>query len=335
MKSLARSYVWWPKLDQDIENLGKRCMGCQQIQNLPAKAPVHHWEYPTHPWHRIHIDYAGPFYGYMYLIMVDAHSKWLEVIPTKSTTTETTIQMLRTIFARNGLPVQLVSDNGPQFTSEEFKTFLSTNGITHFNSAPYHPSTNGIAERFVQTFKQAIRAMKMEEGDVNAKLAKFLLAYRNTPHSTTNESPAQLLFKRDLRTRLDLIKPCVKDKVESKYAIPTGRVRTLEIGDKVLVRNYLQKEIKWYSGTIVQRNGTLTYYVEVEPGKIWKRHIDQIKGTQADQTIPEENRVTDHPTPVESSGNHDFLSIEEPEDQKEQRPERTKRAIKPPDKLNL
>jgi len=95
----------------------------------------------------------------MFLIAVDAHSKWPEVIPMMSTTSQKTIARLRTIFARNGLPDQICTDNGPQFTSAEFIAFLKGNGVKHFSTAPYHPATNGLAEWFVQTLKRAIKAM--------------------------------------------------------------------------------------------------------------------------------------------------------------------------------
>ena len=206
-KLLARSYVWWPNIDSDIEVLAKCCTGCQKHHRNPSKAPLHPWEWPSTPWKRIHIDFAGPFMDNMFLISVDAHSKWSEGIPMRKTTATKTTQALRTIFSRNGLPEQIVSDNGSQFVSEEFQQFTKLNGITHIKSAPYHPATNGLAERFVQRSKQSMRAMKVESSDLHKKLANFILVYHNTPHSITNETPAKLLMGRQLRTLLNLIKP--------------------------------------------------------------------------------------------------------------------------------
>jgi hypothetical protein len=207
MKLLARSYAWWPNIDSDIVVLAKSCIGCQKYHRNPSKAPLHPWEWPSTPWERIHIDFAGPFMDNMFLISVDAHSKWPEVIPMRKTTATKTTQALRTILSRNGLPEQIVSDNDSQFVSEEFQQFTKLNGITHIKSAPYHPATNELVERFVQRFKQSMRAMKGESSDLHKKLANFLLVYRNTPHSITNETPAKLLMGRQLRTRLNLIKP--------------------------------------------------------------------------------------------------------------------------------
>lgn len=189
MKSVARSYVWWPNMDKEIEQLCSSCLGCQQVAHMPKSAPVHPWEWPTHPWQRIHVDVAGPFMNSMFLIVVDAHSKWPEVFPMKSTTTTLTIDLLRDLFARHGIPQQLVSDNGPQFTSEEFRHFMKMNGVRHSMSSPYHPRTNGQAERFVQSFKQAMKNAKEDDRSLQHKLSLFLCKYRTTPHATTNETP--------------------------------------------------------------------------------------------------------------------------------------------------
>jgi transposase InsO family protein len=96
----------------------------------------------------------------MFLVVVDAHSKWPEIFMMKGTTSAHTAGILITLFARTGVPMQLVSDNGPQFVSEEFEAFMRANGIRHIASAPYHPATNGLAERMVQTFKYALTAAK-------------------------------------------------------------------------------------------------------------------------------------------------------------------------------
>ena len=150
MKALARSHVWWPNISGQLEEIAKACSGCQHIQKMPTKAPLHPWEWATTPWQRIHIDYAGPFQNSMFLVVVDAHSKWPEVVPVSSTTSSSTIEVLRDLFARFGIPEQIVSDNGTQFVSEEFQAFVRSSGIRHLTSAPYHPATNGLAERAFQ-----------------------------------------------------------------------------------------------------------------------------------------------------------------------------------------
>ena len=103
IKSLARSYVWWRGMDADLEAKVRQCEPCQQHQRMPAKAPVHPWDWPERLWSRIHADYAGPFMGSMFLLLVDAHSKWLEVIPTTSATTPSTISAMEAVFATHGI----------------------------------------------------------------------------------------------------------------------------------------------------------------------------------------------------------------------------------------
>ncbi|XP_062605742.1 uncharacterized protein K02A2.6-like [Saccostrea cucullata] len=281
MKTLARSHAWWPGIDRDIELLTKSCAGCQAVKHAPPAAPIHPWEWPSRPWERIHIDFAGPFLNSMFLVIVDAYFKWPEVIPMKTTTSSQTIDVLRTVFARNSLPSQIVSDNGPQFTSEEFANFTRGNGIKHITSAPYHPSTN-LAERFVQSFKMSLKSSKKENGSMVKKL-NFLMAYRNAPQCTTNESPAKLFMGRNLPSRLDLMKPDVRRKVEEKQCEVRERrksvLRKFEPGDSVAVRDYRKDHSQWTSGTVTAQTGPVSYSVEVTPGVTWRRHADQLRSS--------------------------------------------------------
>ncbi|GFQ85766.1 uncharacterized protein K02A2.6 [Trichonephila clavata] len=135
MKAIARSFVYWKNIDKDIEEAAKNCVDCARYKADSTKAKVHYWEYPSMPWERIHIDFAGPIFEHAFFLIVDAHSKCLEVYPMKTTTTKKTIECLRDSFARFGLPRVLVSDNESQFTSYEFQRFMQRNGATHKTSA--------------------------------------------------------------------------------------------------------------------------------------------------------------------------------------------------------
>ena len=282
MKAIARSHFWWEGLDKEIETLGKSCQSCQSNQANPTVAPLHPWVWPDAPWERIHVDFAGPFLGHMFFVVIDAHSKWPEVIMMTSTTSEKTIEALRSMFARHGLPEQLVSDNGPQFTSSEFSQFLRDNCIKHILSAPYHPASNGLAERFVQTLKHALKAGEREGKTLHHRLAEFLFEYRSTPHATTNAPPSELFLKRRLRTRFDLMRPSTKEYVSSKQAEQKlhhdkqVKSRSLIPGALVMVRNFSGSN-KWIPGIIIKKLGPVTYHVEVAHGQILKRHVDQLK----------------------------------------------------------
>ena len=155
MKSLARSYCGW---SQDIEALVQACQPCQSVKNSPSASPLYPWLWPSKLWVRIHIDFAGPFQK-MFMLIVDAHSKWSEIIEMPSVTASKTIDELRKLFAAYGLPEQVVTDNGPQFIADEFTLFLKQNGVKHLKCSLYHPSSNGAVERLVQSFKKSLKAI--------------------------------------------------------------------------------------------------------------------------------------------------------------------------------
>lgn len=139
----------------------------------PKETTLHPWELPDGLWRRIHLDFTGPVEGKMLLIVMDAFSKWPEVVLMKDTTAESMIEGIRTLFARWGLPVQIATDNGPQFSSQCFERFLKLNGIKHTKISPNHPAINGLAERFVQTLKQAIKASRNEAKLLRHRIANY------------------------------------------------------------------------------------------------------------------------------------------------------------------
>lgn len=288
MKAIARSYVYWKNIDKDIESMARNCTDCARYKADPVRAKVHHWEYPSQPWERIHIDYAGPMLGHMFLIIVDAHSKWLEVYPMKCTTSFKTIECLRDCFARFGLPIMLVSDNGPQFTSYEFQSFMTNNGIKHKTTAPFKPSSNGQAERYVYTLKQSLRAMNEYAGSVKQKLSTFLMQYRKAPNITTLQSPAMLLIKREIRTRIDLVRPDLQARVQERIrkGVYEYKDRLFHIGDKVAVRDYKSPNQRWKFGKVVNQDGSLHYTIEVQ-GALLRRHVDQMRSAEQIEMTPQ------------------------------------------------
>ena len=138
----------------DIEESVGGCYEYQQNQSTPPAAPLNPWSWPTRPWAWLHLDFACPFLGWMFLILIDAHSKWIEMYETASATSTVVMQELRTIFSRFGLPETIVTDNGTCFVSSEFKEFLQKNGIQHITSAPYYPASYGLVEQAVQIVKK-------------------------------------------------------------------------------------------------------------------------------------------------------------------------------------
>ena len=147
----------------------------------------------------------------MFLVTVNAHSEWLDNCPISSATFNATISHLRAFFSAFGLREEVHKDNASVFTSTGIKEFFRRNGINYTTSPPYHPASNGSAERAVQFFKLAMR--KQQTGKLEEKLARFLFSFRITPHMTTGETPAKLLMGRQLRSHLSLFHPNLLHKV--------------------------------------------------------------------------------------------------------------------------
>ena len=335
MKSVARSFMWWPGLDKEIEHLAKACQSCQAVKRAPPVAPLHPWVWPSKPWQRVHFDFAGPFQGSMFLVGVDAYSKWPEVRVMSTTTASATLDVLREWFAVHGIPEQIVTDNGTQFTSELFENFVKQNGIKHVKSAPYHPASNGLAERFVQSLKQSLKASFQDGRTLIQRLSSYLLTYRTTAHSTTGVPPCKLLMRRDLRTHFSLLLPSPERSVMDKQSVQKtahdrrSRSREFSVGDRVLVRN-LRPGPDWIPGNIVEVLGPVTYIVEtLEGGQHWKRHIDQLKdwlapaGGDTQVPPPESPNEAFFPedTPVEPPHDSDATEPVEPATEEPETPE--------------
>ena len=302
MKSLARSYFWWPGMDHDIEQCVKSCTVCQTSRKDPPVAPLRTWSWPEKPWTRVHIDYAGPMEGKMFLVIVDAHSKWIDIHITNSSTSSVTIELLRKTFAALGLPEVVVSDNA----STEFSDFLKRNGVRHVRTPPYHPVSNGLAERAVQTFKEAMKRIK--GGSLNTRLSRFLFRYCMTPHTSTQVSPAELMFGRKLRSHLDLLRPStgrtvrqVQDQQKKNHNV-RSQSRSFVIGESVYARNYGQGS-KWLPGLVIETEGSVLFRVRLIDGRIICRHVDQLRSRiGADGPSEAEEELVDGPSQVNPAG---------------------------------
>ena len=222
-------------------------------------------------------------------MVVDAHSKWLEVVEARPTS-ESTILRLQAMFATHGLPEIVVSDNGPAFVSGVFEDFLTQNGIRHIKTSPYHPASNGLAERAVQTFKLA---MKKSSSSISSSLTKFLFRYRITPHPTTGRTPSEMLMGRRLRSRLSLILPNAAPKVhraqesQKKNHDSGCRLRTFNLADPVFVKNFGKTPSPlWLSGIISEKTGPLSYRITLDDNRVIQRHVDHIRSKTNTQTEP-------------------------------------------------
>ena len=203
---------------------------------------------------------------------------------------------MRSTFATFGIPETLVTDNGTNFTSAEFEEFLKSNGIHHTRTAPYHPASNGLAERAVQTFKSGMK--KLTSGTLEARVARFLFNYRITPQTTTGVSPSELLFGRRLRCHLDVLHPNLEAKVrQNQYRQKDlhdflARDRVLIEGDSVLVKNFSSGD-PWLPGVIYSKTGPASFIVDLTDGRRVRRHLDQVRKNTSTNIVYESSTTVE------------------------------------------
>ncbi|KAG6448146.1 hypothetical protein O3G_MSEX005332 [Manduca sexta] len=253
-----------------------RCSVCG-LKNHPREPPAP-WPAAVRAWQRLHIDYMT-IGQKVYLVLVDAYSKWLDCIYMRNgTSTSALIDTLKAFFSNFGLPESLVSDNDVKINSAEFKQFCNFNGIQYITTPIYHPPSNGLAENSVRNCKKMLKCIIKENvptHQTQQKLLQYLFCYRNTVHCTTGQTPAQLVFGRKLRSRLDLILPTDPNNIGQTIVMP-GK-RCFEIGTMVWTRWYSARNETWKLGIIKEKIGNRMYKILIyELNVNCIRHVDQI-----------------------------------------------------------
>ncbi|CAH8520976.1 unnamed protein product [Schistosoma guineensis] len=262
MKSLARLTCWWPEINADICRTANNCEKCHQLKNHPSKWVP--WPVSSEAWQRIHADYCGPFLGKYYaLVVIDSFSKWPEVFFTTSPNSDFTIQALRKVFSREGVPLVLVTDNGSHFAADAVTTWLNGIGCKHLFTAPRHPCSNGQAENFVRTLKTAIDSIAPSTfNELERGVDTFLLQYRNAKHSVTKETPAKLLKGRILRSNM----------------------RCLESAE---VTYYRGNDLRPSTGIVLKNVGkSMVRILDIDDLSTHSRHVDQIQFQEPGESVP-------------------------------------------------
>ena len=292
MKGFARSFFWWPGLDKAIEEITDSCDTCLQFRINPPKSPLKSWPWPDRPWTRIHIDFLGPIETKHYLVVQDAHSKWIECYQCARTSSDVVIRCLLDCFSRFGAPRSLTSDGATCFTSLEFSSFLRKFGINHMMGAPFHAKTNGAGESAVKIIKYCIKKA-LQEGtkDLKGAINEYLFLYRSSVHSTTQQTPAKLMLGREIRTIFNQMLPsgdeivAQQQKKQQKNFDGKRRVIITE-GDRVLARNYSGNSNKrWEKGVVTHEYGPQTFEIKTDNDLVWRRHISNISNICAIKSI--------------------------------------------------
>ena len=213
-KSRARAVVYWPGMSADIERLVAKCSTCLKHQRSNQKEPLKPHAVPARAWQKLATD-IFEYKSKPYLVIVDYYSKFPEICILNDKSSQAVITSMKSVFARHGIPDEVVADNMP-FSSKECSRFAQEWGFKISTSSPHYPQSNGMSERTIQTIKNLLRKADDEGNDPYIAL----LEYRNTPITGLQESPAQLLMSRMLKSKLPtttaLLRPKVQEKVREK-----------------------------------------------------------------------------------------------------------------------
>lgn len=287
---LAETLIYWPGIKNDIKQFIENCTLCQKYANSQHSEPLNQHEIPLIPWFKVGCDLFD-FKNSKYLLVVDYYTKFVEVEHLHTnTSSHKVIEVLKNMFARHGIPNTLISDGGPQFSSELFKHFSNEWKFNHNITSPHYPQSNGMVERHIQTIKNILRK-GVEE---NKEVPLLLLHYRNTPIDN-NLSPAELLMSRKLRSSLPInplqLKPKAIDYqkynkklqqkrkwIEQYYNARYQRKQLppLSIGSRVLMQTKPGHR-EWSPGTIIDKINKYNYKIKIDNGSVLVRNRKFIK----------------------------------------------------------
>ena len=288
-KERARLIMYWPVIDNDIENLILACKQCQDSLPSNPKEPIIHKPKPVRPFQEIAVDLCSHA-GQQYLISVDCHTDWPDILPMGNNTSATQLtKALRGCFCRTGVPDKLWSDQGPQFTSKTFYDFLQQWGIKHVTSSPRYPQSNGKAEATVKSMKKLIRAAWNGRHMDDDKLTQALLQYRNTPSRKDGLSPAQKLFGHPIqdtmpahrkaflpewqRTAAEVEKQAIntQETVEHTYNQHAHPLPMITVGSHVAVQSHNTKLWDIY-GIVTEVSPHRRYFIKTQSGRMLVRN---------------------------------------------------------------
>lgn len=287
INKIVDQFYYWPGIYSDVQNLVSSCAICQKYRRSNKKEPLLNHDIPSLPFNKIAADIAE-FQGKNYLVIVDFYSRWLEVYEITNKTSTTIIKKLKDVFSRFGIPEIMVADNMP-FNSLELHQFAREWNFQITTTSPYHPKSNGLAEKYVGITKNMLKKSKESKQD----LELYLLNYRNTSVAGLEFSPSQLLNSRLLRTKLPIDKNELEPKLVPKaininmknhqitqkhYHDLTSRQQNEEYydGQDVLVQNVFTKF--WERGKIIRKlQQPRSYLIKMKNGAEQRRNSIHLK----------------------------------------------------------
>ncbi|KAK3103001.1 hypothetical protein FSP39_015684 [Pinctada imbricata] len=294
IKGRARELIFWPGINADIDKKVAECRVCNKYKRKQTKQPLKPHPVPDRPWQKLGLD-LFELNKKTYLVVVDYFSKFFEINELQTTTSRAIINKLRPMFARHGIPDELITDNAPNLVSEEFHKFATDYGFIHTTSSPLYAQSNGMAERTVQTVKNLMRKCRESKTDPNLAL----LELRNTPIDGIG-TPTQLLFGRRTKSILPIheellspkklknVRPKLKERQNQQKAYYDRNARELEelkTGDKVGIQS---GDRPWKEGKVVQKCAEPRSYIVESDGTQYRRNrIHLNKNGETPGTAPE------------------------------------------------
>lgn len=281
MKILARAHVFWPKINDQIEDLVKTCNTYQLVQNVPRNKNVLEWSHTNRVGDRVHVDFLD-ISGVKIIILVDSYSKWLDAHIMQGSDCNKTIDKLSVSFSTLGYPQEIVTDNGPPFNAAFFENFCKSHGIQLTHTPPYHAKSNGATEKAVQSIKASLKKQLIEckaNTSMERKLAKTLMFMRNVPCVKTGLPPASVVLKQLPRTKLSMLRPELNRKKHASEGCK--EIPSFTVG-QVFVRATQNKLVKWWPSEIVAKRSPATYVVKTN-GTDRLYHIEEIKQNVTEQ----------------------------------------------------
>ena len=296
----AREFVYWPSMNSDIKEAITKCSICAEYQAKQQKQPMQTHQIPDRPWSHLFSDLFA-LTGKDYIVLVDGYSDFIEVKCLQSTTSATLIQFFKEQFSRHGIPDVLMTDNGPQYASQDFKDFAQEWEFKHISSSPYHSRSNGKAESAVKIVKNLLKKAMADNKD--PWLA--LLDCHNTPTAGMKSSLCQRLMSRRTRTLVPvssyLLFPEVIDGVSDSLEFKRQKAKSyfdknakplpdLYIGEEVRVSD--KKRKTWQPGKCLEQLSDRSYLVQSD-GEVIRRNREDIK------PMPDTNATNSTPTASE------------------------------------
>ena len=270
----VRQSIWWPGLSRQLEELVKNCATCRKCVQQRSE-PLIPSNLPELPWERVGTDLFD-MKGHNYLLVVDYYSRYIEVARLSRTTADEVILYTKSIFARHGIPEVVVSDNGPQYSSEAYANFAREFQFKHVMSSPHYQQSNGEAERAVQTVKNLIKK------DADPYLA--MLLYCSTPLKC-GFSPSELLMSRKLRTNLPVTRDSLTPAVPDLSLVREKERQLREQSRQNYNRRHGARDLEplnpgqsvWIpdrqeEAHVLQEAGTRSYEVQTSDGGVYRRN---------------------------------------------------------------